>query len=153
MPINVPWKWQGPFDRRTIHTPPTNTTAPNRWKSNHDLNFWPEVFFVGRKNTSIPETPRPTIYKLINGCWLFLFDVGCQIFLEEMVGNHQTSIFKWVFGAPGYNILPQSSWWNRRFIIRLFKHEKQFQPWKLSNKYVGNEFVALLVQTTSDHLM
>jgi len=23
----------------------------------------------------------------------------------------------------------------------------------LSNKYVGNEFVALLVQTTSDHLM
>ena len=112
-----------------------------------------KYFFVG-KNTSIPESPRPTIYKFINGSWLFLLDDGCQIFLEEMVGNHQTSIFKWVFGVPGDDILPQSSWWNRRFIIPDFEDMKnQFRPWKLSNKYVGDEFVALLVQTTNDHLM
>ena len=48
MPINVPWKWQGPFDRSTIHTPPTNTTAPNGWESDHHLNFL-EHFLQGQE--------------------------------------------------------------------------------------------------------
>ena len=43
-----------------------------------------------------PGTPRPTIYK----CLLQWDDEPNRFFLK-MVGNHQISIYKWLFGVPG----------------------------------------------------
>ena len=43
-----------------------------------------------------PGIPYPTIYKWLEINWMMN-----QIFLLEMVGNHQTSIYKWLFGVQG----------------------------------------------------
>ena len=45
-----------------------------------------------------PGTPRPTIYK-----WLFQLDDSQSLHRKWLF--HQTSIFLWLFGVPGLNLL------------------------------------------------
>ena len=86
-------------DTQTVATSkirPRFFPGSRRFKRYHFQKKWcfTHSFWMMKINNHLE--PQTTIYK-----WLAINWMMNQIFTWEMVGNRQTSIYKWLFGVPG----------------------------------------------------
>ena len=72
-----------------------------------------ELFFTsGLVTFDLPGTLNNQFFMVVSIGWF-------KIFTWEMVGNHQTSIYKWLFRVPGLNAF---FWWNTTWAMAPFKN-------------------------------